>query len=168
MDMVGGVYADDLKDAIAKDPARLKLLDEAVLRILRVKEQLGPVRPADAVPRHRSARRASCWRPDHREAARAIARQSIVLLKNDGKLLPLDASKLRSIAVIGALATDGLSSLGSWRAQGKAEEVVTLLQGHHGRRAATLKVVSAPGADPRNDDLSGIPGRGEAREGARM
>ena len=41
MDMVGGVYADDLKDAIAKDPARLKLLDEAVLRILRVKEQLG-------------------------------------------------------------------------------------------------------------------------------
>src|SRR5690349_2809960 len=40
MDMVGDVYANDLKEAIAKDPARLRQLDEAVLRILRVKEQL--------------------------------------------------------------------------------------------------------------------------------
>ena len=52
-----------------------------------------------------------------------------MLLKNEGKLLPLDAGKLRSIAVIGALATDGLSALGSWRAQGKAEDVVTMLKG---------------------------------------
>ena len=59
----------------------------------------------------------------------------MVLLKNDGKLLPLNPDKLRSIAVIGALATDGLSALGSWRAQGKAEEVVTMLAGHHGRGA---------------------------------
>jgi beta-glucosidase len=41
MDMVGGVYADDLKAVVSKDPARLRQLDEAVLRILRVKEQLG-------------------------------------------------------------------------------------------------------------------------------
>ena len=64
-------------------------------------------------------------------------------------------TKLRSIAVIGALATDGLSSLGSWRAQGKAEEVVTILQGITAAAPKTLKVLSAPGADPRNRGSSG-------------
>jgi beta-glucosidase len=156
MDMVGGVFSDDLKGAIAKDPARLKLLDEAVLRILRVKEQLGlfdnPMQYSDT---EREAR--ELLAPDHREAARSIARQAMVLLKNDGKLLPLNTAKLRSIAVIGALATDGLSALGSWRAQGKADEVVTILAGLTAAAPKTLKVLSAPGADPRTADFSGIP-----------
>ena len=128
MDMTGGVFAEDLKATVAKDPARLKQLDEAVLRILRVKEQLGLFdKPMQYHDTEREARELS--NPEHRAAARAIARQSMVLLKNEGKLLPLNPDKLRSIAVIGALATDGLSALGSWRAQGKAEEVITMLQG---------------------------------------
>ncbi len=155
MDMVGGVFADDLKAAIARDPARLKLLDEAVLRILRVKEQLGLfVNPMQYHDTEREAR--ELLAPEHREAARAIARQSMVLLKNDSKLLPLNPGKLRSIAVIGALSTDGLSALGSWRAQGKAEEVVTILAGITAAVPDTLKVRSAPGADPRTTDLQGI------------
>jgi len=81
----------------------------------------------------------------------------MVLLKNEGKLLPLNADKLRSIAVIGALATDGLSALGSWRAQGKAEEVITMLQGITAAVPTSLKVLTAPGADPRTADLTGIP-----------
>ena len=156
MDMVGGVFADDLKEAVAKDPARLKLLDEAVLRILRVKEQLGlfddPMQYHDV---EREAR--ELLAPEHRETARAVARQSIVLLKNDVKLLPLDPNRLKTVAVIGQLATDGLSQLGSWRAQGKAEDVVTILEGIAAAAPKTLKVLSAPGADPRNDDLTGIP-----------
>ena len=156
MDMVGGVFADDLKAVVAKDPARLKLLDEAVLRILRVKEQLGLFdKPMQYHDVERESR--ELLAPDHREAARAIARQSIVLLRNEGRLLPLDAKKLRSIAVIGALATDGLSELGSWRAQGKAEDVITVLKGITAAVPASVKVVSAPGADPRNNDVSGIP-----------
>jgi len=155
MDMVGGVYADDLKDAIAKDPVRLKLLDEAVLRILRVKDALGLFdQPMAYHDIEREAR--ELLAAEHREAARAIARQSIVLLKNDGKLLPLDASKLRSIAVIGPLATDGLSSLGSWRAQGKAEEVVTILQGITAAAPATLKIVHAIGDDERKEPFNNI------------
>jgi beta-glucosidase len=154
MDMIGGVYADDLEAAIAKDPVRLKLLDEAVLRILRVKEQLGlfdnPMAYHDA---EREAR--ELLSPEHREAARASARQSIVLLEND-KLLPLDPARLRSVAVIGALATDGMSSLGSWRAQGKAEDVVTVLKGITAALPTRVKIVSAAGADPRNLETSGI------------
>jgi beta-glucosidase len=156
MDMTGGVFAEDLKSSIARDPARLKQLDEAVLRILRVKEQLGLFdKPMQYHDTERETRELS--NPEHRAAARAIARQSMVLLKNEGKLLPLNPDKLRSIAVIGALATDGLSALGSWRAQGKAEEVITMLQGITAAAPQTLKVLSAPGADPRSADLAGIP-----------
>jgi beta-glucosidase len=155
MDMVGGVYADDLEQAIARDPARLKLLDEAVLRILRIKEQLGLFdNPMAYHDPEREARQLLA--PEHREAARAVARQSIVLLKNQGKLLPLDPAKLKSVAVIGALATDGLSSLGSWRAQGKAEDVVTVLKGITAALPTRVKIVSAAGADPRNLETSGI------------
>jgi beta-glucosidase len=156
MDMVGGVFADDLKEAIARDPARLKLLDEAVLRILRAKEQLGLF--DNPMLYHDTAREArELLSAEHREAARVVARQSIVLLKNDHKLLPLDLANVRSIAVIGALSTDGLSALGSWRAQGKADDVVTILAGITAAAPATLKVLSAPGADPRKPaDFSGI------------
>jgi beta-glucosidase len=156
MDMVGGVFADDLKDAIARDPARLKLLDEAVLRILRAKEQLGLFdKPMLYHDTGREAR--ELLSREHREAARAVARQSLVLLKNDNKLLPLNPEKLRSIAVIGALASDGLSALGSWRAQGKADEVVTILAGLQAAAPPSLKIIAAPGADPRKpEDLSGL------------
>src|SRR5690349_21567496 len=69
MDMIGGVYADDLEAAISKDPARLKLLDEAVLRILRVKEQLGLFdNPMAYHDPQREAR--ELLSPEHREAAR--------------------------------------------------------------------------------------------------
>ena len=156
MDMVGGVFADDLKEAIAKDPVRLKLLDEAVLRILRVKEQLGLFdKPMQYHDVEREAR--ELLAPEHRETARAVARQSIVLLKNDVKLLPLDPNRLKTVAVIGQLATDGLSQLGSWRAQGKADDVVTILKGITAAAPKNLKILSAPGADPRNNDLTGIP-----------
>jgi beta-glucosidase len=89
-----------------------------------------------------------------------------VLLKNDGRLLPLDPQKLKSIAVIGALATDGRSMIGSWKAQGREEEAVTLLKGITAAAPRTLRIVSAPGADPRNLDLTGIPAAVRAAKSA--
>jgi len=155
MDMVGGVYENDLKRAIQSDPAALQLLDESVLRILRAKEALGlfdtPMQYHDVARERRELLSQA-----HRQAARDIARQSLVLLKNDGGLLPLDASKIRKLAVIGALADDGLSMLGSWRAQGRAEEVVTILQGIRASAPNTVQVTHVAGADPRTTDVSGI------------
>src|SRR5690606_30787538 len=58
--------------------------------------------------------------------------------------------------VVGQLATDGLSMLGSWRAQGQAEEVVTILQGFERAAPKGVRVVYAAGADPRTEDTSGI------------
>lgn len=155
MDMVGAVYEQDLKRALEASPEHVKLLDEAVVRLLNVKEQLGLF---DKPMQYHDVRREQkvLLAPAHREAARAIARESIVLLKNEGSVLPLQAASLKKLAVVGALADDGLSMLGSWRAQGRAEEVVTILQGIKQAAPKSLEVTFAAGADPRTDDVSGI------------
>ena len=106
-------------------------IDSAVLRVLRAKQALGlfddPYRYSDTV-----RERTVTLTAEHRAAARDLARKAIVLLKNDvsgdAPALPLPKD-LRSIAVIGPLADDARSALGSWAGAGKPEDVVTLLAG---------------------------------------
>lgn len=151
MDMVADVYADNLEAAIAADPTLEPLLDEAVLRILSVKRDLGLF--DDPYKYHDPAREAAVMlTPGHRAAARRIAERSIVLLKNEAGTLPL-ARDAGRIALIGALADDPLSQLGSWRARGQVEDVVTL---RAALEAAHPGVTYAPGADSRSDDPGGI------------
>ncbi len=154
MDMVADVYANDLKARVEADPALMKYLDEAVVRILDTKEALGLFdRPFQY---HDEVREAKVMlSAEHRQVARRVATQAIVLLKNSNGVLPIDASKLRSLAVIGSLATDRLSALGSWRAQGKESDVVSVLDGLR-QALPKVDVRYAIGTDPRSDDLSGL------------
>jgi beta-glucosidase len=156
MDMAGGLYSAQLKGAIEADPTLLPLLDQAVVAVLTAKERLGLF--DDPYGRADSSREAEAMlTPAHRDLAREAARRSIVLLKNDGDLLPLAASA-RRIAVIGALAEDANSSLGSWRAQGKVEDVrplipalrealpqasITYAQGYRSEAAQAIAVTAA-------------------------
>ena len=159
MDMVADVYAGDLKQAIEGDPALLPLLDQAVRRILDAKRKLGLF--DDPYKYHDAAREAEViLSSDHRAAARDIAERSFVLLKNEGDILPLTKGA-QKIALVGALADDALSQLGSWRAQGRAEDVVTL---RSALEAAHPNVVFAPGTDTRSDDVTGIPAAVAAAE----
>ena len=64
--------------------------------------------------------------PDHRAAARRVAERSMVLLRNDARLLPLKPEPGK-VAVIGALAGDARSMIGSWKAQGREEDVITVV-----------------------------------------
>ncbi|HSF13713.1 MAG TPA: beta-glucosidase BglX [Erythrobacter sp.] len=151
MDMVADVYADDLEAAITTDPALAALLDQAVLRILAVKRDLGLF--DDPYKYHDAAREAAVTlAPGHRTAAREVAERSIVLLKNEGGALPL-ARDAGRIALVGALADDALSQLGSWRARGQVEDVVTL---RAALEAAHPQVTYVRGADSRSDDAIGI------------
>ncbi len=99
-------------------------VDDAVRRILRVKFRAGLfehpyVDPAKA--------EAAQLRPDAVAAARTAAGRSMVLLKNDGKTLPLDPSK--STAVIGPLGDDQHDMLGPWWGQGRDEDAVSVYEG---------------------------------------
>ena len=130
-------------------------IDEAVRRVLRLKCRLGLFdhpytdedRERDVILSRRTPRR------------RARARRaSLVLLKNEGGVLPLKKG-LRSIAVLGPLADDRETPLGHWRGDGKAEDVVTLLAGIRAKVAesgGSTKVVHAKGCEVEGDCGDGI------------
>jgi beta-glucosidase len=126
MDMVSTCYTDHLADMVRSGEVSEMLLDDAVLRILRVKFMLGlfddPYRYCD------EAREAeTLGREEHLQAAREAARRSIVLLRNQNELLPLD--KEARVAVIGPLGDDKDSPFGNWRAQALPDSAVSLLEG---------------------------------------
>ena len=110
-------------------------IDEAVARVLRVKFLLGLFEHpyVDGAPAPESA--------SDRALARKAADEAIVLLKNDGGLLPIDASKLKSIAVIGPNAE--MCRLGGYSS--KPERTVSVAEGLRARLGDKVKVTSAPG-----------------------
>jgi beta-glucosidase len=113
-------------------------LDRAVSRILAAKFRLGlfddPLVDPDAAERITNS-------PEHRKLALKAAQETIVLLKNDQHLLPLDLNKLKTIAVIGPNA-DGLHLGGYSRSPVHG---VTILEGIQNRVGAKAKVVYAEG-----------------------
>jgi beta-glucosidase len=132
IEMASDLYRTDLPAAIARKRLSPAAVDSAVHRVLRTKYALGlfddPYRYSDTA-RERNVTLTA----EHRAAARALARESIVLLKNDpirGKSPALPLRKdLGTIAVIGPLADDSASALGSWAGAGRTEDVVTPLAG---------------------------------------
>ncbi len=155
MDMMSLVYAEDLSKAVAANPALIGHIDNAVRNVLTAKERLGLF--DDPMAYHNIAReKALLQAPQHRKAAREVARRSMVLLKNtDGRGLPLAKSAQR-IAVVGAMATDTLSQLGSWRARGDKDEVISILDGIKAGAPKGATVTFAAGAAPQSSDESGI------------
>lgn len=121
IDMMSGAYTNHL-EAMLADGVDEALLDEAVLRILTLKEELGlfdnPYRGID------QAKETTLHLSDgHRDQARRLAEKSAVLLKNDG-VLPLQKQR---VALIGPF-VDSNDVLGPWAGYGKREEAVTLRQ----------------------------------------
>ena len=119
-------------------------LDVSVRRVLEAKLRMG-VFEAPYVDEERA--REVLGDPAHREVARIAAERSAVLLRNDGDLLPLDAARASSIAVIGPLADSRRDTLGPWCFDFDLDETVTVLEGI-ARRASGARVHYAPGIRP--------------------
>jgi len=103
-------YGKKLIKAVHEARAPARWIEEAVTRIVRQKLRFEKAGEPGGYDRNRIA----CQ--DHAQLALEAARKSIVLLKNDGPLLPLDLSGLKSIAVIGRLADKvNLGDMGSSR-----------------------------------------------------
>jgi len=110
MEMASSTYADYLVNLVEAGCVPERRVNDAVARILRLKLKLGlfdgcHVEPA-AFPRPANA--------EHLDAARTAARQSIVMLTNPSKLLPLSQEALDTVAVIGPLADAAQDQLGTW------------------------------------------------------
>jgi beta-glucosidase len=112
MSMQSGLYMRYLPELVASGEVPMARLDDAVRRVLRVKQKLGlfdqPFRNLDG---SEAARRAE--NPEYIALAREDARRSIVMLKNEGALLPLPRAGTK-IALIGPFASGTHDLLGAW------------------------------------------------------
>lgn len=153
MDMISGIYGRDLPEVVREGRLDEALVDAAVRRVLEAKYRLGlfddPYRYSDP-----AREQALTLTPEHRALAREIAQQSIVLLKNDG-VLPL-SKDVGTLAVIGPLADDGVTSLGGWAGAGRAEDAVTVLDGIRQAVSSGTRVLHVRGTDVTGTDTSGI------------
>lgn len=162
VDMISGIYGTEVVDLVRRGTVPVSLVDAAVRRVLRAKQRLGlfddPYRYCD--PQRQASQTMTA---ESRALAREAAVQSIVLLKNEASLLPLSKS-LGTIAVVGSLASDNVSSLGSWPGLGQPSDVVTVLDGIRAAVSAQTRVLYAKGAAPTSQDRSGY---AEAERAAR-
>ena len=125
MEMVSRLYNKHAAELIKERKLSLQTINEAVRRVLRIKFRLGLF---DQPYANEELERRVVFNSENVAAARQIAARSIVLLKNDHDVLPLDKN-VRSIALIGPLADSRHDVLGSWNGDGKEADAVTLLQG---------------------------------------
>src|SRR5512135_3172365 len=139
-------------------------IDEPLKRLLALKFRMGLFEN----PRRPDLAKAAVGvaRPDHRAAVLDAARQSLVLLQNGG-LLPLDAAKVRSVAVIGPNADDDLQQLGDWSLgspqhppeAGKhpREKTTTILDGIRALVPEGVDILYERGCSVTDRELSNIP-----------
>ena len=155
MDMASGAFAAALPALVESRAVPPAVLDEAVRRVLRVKAAAGLL---DTPYTEVSREAAELLAPAHRELARELARESIVLLANDGAVLPIPASA-GTIAVIGPFADAPGEQLGVWAAEGRAEDSVTPLAAittrAAGRRVLPSTGVSVASLTPRTEPAAG-------------
>lgn len=154
IDMASGLYAKELSVLIKSGELSQHSLDNAVRRVLHAKQKLGlfddPYRYSDP-----TREQALTLTPQTRALAREAAQKSIVLLKNDGGLLPL-SKDLRRLVVVGELAADSKSTLGPFAAVGRPDESITVLEGIKRAISPATHLVYVPGASPASDERSGI------------
>ncbi|MBB4659941.1 beta-glucosidase BglX [Parvularcula dongshanensis] len=160
MEMTSGIYAQDLAEAVRGDETLQASLDDAVGHVLLAKDRLGLF--DDPYAYHDTDREAAVMlSEEHRAVARDAAVKSMVLLKNENQTLPIREGAGR-VALIGALADDPYSPLGSWSAQGSSGDVVTIRAGLEAALPEGVRIDYVPGADARS-----MPDRRDLRDAVR-
>ena len=151
MDMADRMYQKYLKELLDEGKVDMKQVDESVRRILRVKFRLGLFETPYVEEKPESE---IYLLPKSLEVAEQAAAESMVLLKNEGSVLPLE--NVGTIAVIGPVANDSTQHLGNWGARARAEDVVGIIQGMNEEYAGKSKILTAKGCDFEGDDKSGF------------
>lgn len=140
MDMNSGIFLEHLAELVINGKVPMETINQSVARILRIKFANNLFRYPYAPPK----RNRSDFQTALQNTARKSAAKSIVLLKNDGNLLPLDET-VQKIAVIGPLAQEHM--MGCWSCYGDAKEAVTILEGIKFQAGPQVEIVCAPGCN---------------------
>lgn len=151
MEMVSGSYLNHAEKLIKEGLISEKMIDQMCRNILMAKYKLGlfedPFRYGG-----QKIQPEAFYKPENMAKAREVARESMVLLKNEGNILPLGSDK--KIALIGPFASNGREMLGSWAAFGEKDRAITIEQGFNERFPGNVTVVK--GCDAFNPLEGGI------------
>jgi beta-glucosidase len=143
MDMESSAYVEHLAELVQEGKVKESVINDAARRILKVKFELGlfedPYKYCDE-----NRELATVGKQEFQEGVLDMARKSIVLLKNDKEVLPLKKSG-QKIALIGALANEKMSPLGSWTIAADNNSAVSVLEGLQKYKGNQLNYVK--GAD---------------------
>ena len=145
MDMCSYLYLKHGPELVKSGQLSEKEIDIRVARILKIKFALGLF---DDPFKYCSKEREDneTLTAENHEAARDVAKKSIVLLKNDNSVLPLKKDDIK-IAVIGPLGEDKDSPIANWRGNAASNSAVSLVEGIKNAVGPRAKVTYAKGAD---------------------
>jgi len=151
MSMNDSLYGEELPGLLKSGEVSQAELDQAVREVLGAKYEMGLFKdpyvrigkPEDDVQDTYAESRL------HRDAARDVAKRSLVLLENREQTLPL--SKSAAIAVVGPLADAPIDMMGSWAADGRPQHSVTVREGLRRALDGRGKLVYAKGANVTGD-----------------
>jgi beta-glucosidase len=154
MEMSGEMFGKYLLSALENKTVTEVQLDTAVRRVLEIKFRLGLFERPYVDPRQAAKVIGS---REHVELARQVAREGIVLLKNDGGALPL-AKETGKIAVIGPNANHIYNQLGDYTSPQVRQQVVTLLDGIRNKLGGSAddRILYAPGCRIKGDSKEGF------------
>lgn len=142
MDMASGTYIANLAASVKQGRVSMQQIDEAVLPILETKIRMGLFEHPYVDESHLQQ---VLNAPDRLELARKAVQRSVVLLRNEQKLLPLDKNQIRSIAVIGPLADAQLDALDMWGTITKPGATVDVVAGIKNKVGSGVRVEFAHG-----------------------
>ncbi|MFN4313815.1 MAG: glycoside hydrolase family 3 N-terminal domain-containing protein [Chitinophagaceae bacterium] len=156
MDMESRAYRDHLVELVKENKVPLNLVNDAVRRILRKKFEMGlfddPFRFSNPEREKKALNN-----PDHEKAARDMAARSIVLLKNEGNILPLP-KKGKKIAFIGPLVKEVKQNLGFWSIEmpDDSSYIVSQWQGMLNKLGTANPPLYAKGCEIEGDSRAGF------------
>ncbi len=144
MDMVGEGFLTTLKKSLDENKVHMESINTAVRRVLEMKYNLGlfndPYKYCDL---SRPAR--DVYNQANRNEARAIAAESMVLMKNEGGLLPLKRGT--KIALVGPLANNNVNMAGTWSVAAEHAKGIPVLQGMQTVGGANTSITYAKGSN---------------------
>jgi beta-glucosidase len=149
MDMVSEIFLRNVGQLVKDGKVSEQKVNEACRRVLEAKYKLGlfhdPYRYADE-----KRATSTLMKAEYREAARDVARKSIVLLKNNRNVLPLN--RTGSIALVGPLARNQRDMIGNWSGAGDWQKAVSVEQGIRNVAGSSVQINYAKGANFTDDD----------------
>ncbi|GAB7255933.1 glycoside hydrolase family 3 N-terminal domain-containing protein [Polaribacter sp. OB-PA-B3] len=147
-----------LKDTITKNPELENYIDKATSRILKAKYQLGLF---DSESKEIDTKTINAGRKEHQEFSYEMAKKAIILLKNDNNTLPLDISKIKSLAVIGPNAHEEKPKKGTYSLLGGYSGLppfyISALDGIRAKVGDKVKINYAKGCDLLSNSKEGFP-----------